>query len=125
MTDRSDLTQFDIVSIEDASSLAAKRLRVYVVIRPEDADQIARAAIEVVNEHASNNDVVIMFFHFSAAAAGKTPAEARAQYVRNGMKQGYVPTPLKSDRGVYKVKLPSGIVTVETARQHEEQAPVA
>lgn len=125
MSVRIDLPPFDIVSMEDASNLVAKRLRVYVAVQPEDVDRIAQVATGIVDDHASNNDVVFMFFHFSAEAAGKTPAEARAQYIRNGMKQGYVPAPLKSDRGVYKVKMPNGVVTVEAARQHEEQAPVA
>ena len=125
MSDRLDVPPFDIVSIEDASNLVAKRLRVYIAIQPEDVDHIAQVAVNVIDGHASNNDVVFMFFHFSAEAAGKTPAEARAQYIRNGMKQGYVPAPLKSERGVYKVKMPNGVVTVEAARQHEERAPVA
>lgn len=117
MTERTNLPPFEIVSMEDASHAAAKRLRVYVAVRPEDTDQMAKVAVQVVTDHAANNDVVIMFFYFSAAAAGKAPAEARAQYVRSGMKQGFVPTPLKSERGMLKLKMPHGVVTVETARE--------
>ncbi len=108
---------FEIVNMEDASHAAAKRLRVYLAVRPEDSAHLAEVAFKVIADHAANNDVVIMFFYYSAAAAGKGQAEARAQYVRNGMKQGFVPAQLKSDRSLHKFKMPRGVVTVETARE--------
>lgn len=122
MTTSAPLPPYEIVTIEDASTAAAKRLRVYVAVRPEDTADLARVAGDVVRNHAANNDVVIMFFHFSAAVAGRTPAEARAQYVRDGMKQGYVPAPLKSDRAVARVRMPQGVMTVETARDATDAA---
>jgi hypothetical protein len=108
---------FEIVRMEDASHDSAKRLRVYLAVRPENAEHLTEIAVKVISDHAANNDVVIMFFYYSAAAAGKTQAEARAQYVRNGLRRGFVPTPLKSERSVHRFKLPRGVVTVETARE--------
>lgn len=121
MTDQTAVTPFEIVRTEDASNAVAKRLRVYVAISPGAMGQLNDVATEVVNDHAADNDVVMIFFHSSSATAGKAPAEARAQYVRNGMKQGYVPKPLTSDRSAYgtttRVKTPLGVITVESARQ--------
>ncbi len=119
MTPTAKCPPYEIVTIEDASNAAVKRLRVYVAMRPEHAGDMARIATDVVGRHAANNDVVIMFFHFSAAVAGKTPAEARARYVRSGMKQGYVPAPLKSERPLSTVQLPNGVMTVEAPREPE------
>lgn len=122
MTDQNQpLPPFEIVSIEDASTNLAKRLRVYVAIRVEDMDQLNEVAADVIDGHAGNNDVVMMFFHATSAAAGRAPAEGRAQYIRNGMKQGYAPKPMTSDLGGYdvktRVKTPRGVIVVETARQ--------
>jgi hypothetical protein len=117
MADRITVPPFDIVSIEDASHAALKRLRVYVAIRPEDADELVNVAAKIVSDHAANNDAVVMFFYFSATDAGKGPSEARAQYVRNGMRQGVAPAPLKSERSLHRFKLPNGVVTVEAARE--------
>jgi hypothetical protein len=107
---------FEVVHIEDASTERAKRLRVYVAVQPEDAPLMAQVAVAVVTDHAANNDVVMIFFHYSAAAAGRTPAEGRAQYVRAGMRQGFVPAPMTSDRRVVKMKMPHGVLTLEPAR---------
>ena len=117
MSDQNDLPPFEIVSVENASSAVAKRLRVYVVINPKDVDQTGRVAHAVISEHGADNDVVTMFFHFSAASAGHDPAVARAQYVRNGMKQGYVPKALTGDRETFEVETLHGVITVEKARQ--------
>lgn len=115
------LPSFEIITIENASNTAAKRLRVYVAIDPDDMAQVDEVATAVITEHAGDNDVVMMFFHPSPAEAGKAPPEARAQYVRNGMKQGYIPKPLTNVRGSYgtttRVKTPNGVITVESARQ--------
>jgi hypothetical protein len=126
MSSPAEMPPYDIVTIEDASNAVVKRLRVYVAVRPEHAGDMARIAGDVVETHAANNDVVIMFFHHSAAAAGKAPAAARAQYVRDGMKQGYVPASLKSDRAVITVRMPHGVMAVESARETGEavDAPV-
>lgn len=113
MTDRIPVPPFEIVSMEDASHAALKRLRVYVAIRPEDADQVVTIAAKIVHDHAANNDAVVMFFYFSAADAGKAPPEARAQYVRRGMRQGSAPAPLKSERRLQRFRLPNGVVTVD------------
>ena len=117
MAESIQVPSFEIVNMEDASHAAAKRLRVYLAVRPEDSARMAEVASKVVADHAANNDVVIMFFYYSAAHAGKTQAEARAQYVRNGLKQGFIPAQLKSDRSLHRFKLPHGVVTVETARE--------
>lgn len=117
MTDRITVPPFTIVSMEDASTAALKRLRVYAAIRPDDADQVATIAAKIVSDHAANNDAVVMFFYFSADDAGKAPSEARAQYVRSGLRQGSAPTPLKSERRLQRFKLPHGVVTVEAARE--------
>lgn len=119
MADRPSPPPFEIVIAEDASTNAVKRLRTYVSINPEDTDRLPSVAERVVTDLAGNNDVVVIFFHFGADAAGKSPAEARAQYVRNGLKQGYVPPPLKSDRRMHRLEMPNGLMTVETARAHE------
>jgi hypothetical protein len=107
---------FEVVHIEDASNERAKRLRVYVAVRPEDAALMAQVAVAVVTDHAANNDVVTIFFHYSADVAGRTPAEGRAQYVRAGLRQGFVPAPLTSDRRMVKMKMPHGVLTLEPAR---------
>lgn len=117
MTSPAGMPPYDIVMIDDASNANVKRLRVYVAMRPEHAGDMARIAGDVVGTHAANNDVVIMFFHYSAAVAGKTPAEARAQYVRNGMKPSHVPAPLKSDRAVTRFRMANGVMAVEAARE--------
>jgi hypothetical protein len=111
------LPPFTIVHTEDASTATLKRLRVYVAIRPEDTERMAHVAAKVVSDHALNNDAVIMFFYFSAADAGKAPSEARAQYVRNGLRRGAGPTPLSSERSLHRFKLPNGVITVEAARE--------
>jgi hypothetical protein len=119
MIEHPALPAFEIVRAEDASTHLVKRLRAYVSIDPGDADQLDQVAARVVFDLASDNDVVIIFFHFSADIAGKTPAVARAQFVRSGMKQGYVPPPLKSDRRLNRMKTPHGLITVESARMQE------
>ena len=81
MTDRNQVPPYEIVRVEDASFVAAKRLRVYVAIDPEDIDQADKVAAEIVAEHAANNDMVMLFFHFNPEAAGNDPAEVRAQYI--------------------------------------------
>lgn len=117
MTVRNQVPPFEIVRVEDASFAAAKRLRAYVAINPEDIDQADRVAAEVVFEYAANNDIVVMFFHFSPEAAGNDPAEVRAQYVRNGMKQGFHPGTLKSQRDTFDVETQNGVITVEKTKQ--------
>jgi hypothetical protein len=117
MADLTTLPPFDIVSMEDASHTALKRLRVYVAIQPETVEQLPTVAARIVSDHAANNDVVVMFFYFSAAAAGKGPSEARAQYIRNGMRQGVAPAQLKSDRSLHRYRLEHGVVTVEAVRE--------
>jgi hypothetical protein len=116
MTQSQRVPSYEVVTIEDASHAAIKRLRVYVAVRQEDAGEIASIAGDVVGKHAATNDVVIMFFHYSAAVAGKTPAVARAQYVRSGMRQASAPAPLKSDRAVSVVRMPNGVLNVEALR---------
>ena len=116
MSNRSDLPPFEIVRVEDASFAAAKRLRAYVAISPEDVDRAGEVAQAVIDEHGADNDVVVIFFHFSPESAGKSAAEVRAQYVRNGMKQGFVPKPLTNSRNTFEVEMPDGTLTVEKAR---------
>lgn len=117
MTDSQHVPPFEIVRVENASFAAAKRLRVYVAIDPADIDQAGSVAAEVVAEHAANNDMVMMFFHFNPEAAGKDPAEVRAQYIRSGMKQGFHPGTLKSHRDTIEVETQNGVITVEKTKQ--------
>ena len=112
----STLPPYEVISVEDASHAAAKRLRINVALSPEDAGQVGQVALAVIEAHTADNDVVLLFFHPSAASADREPAMIRGQYVRNDMQQDFRPQPLTSRLGTIEIETPDGVIVVENAR---------
>jgi hypothetical protein len=126
MTQHADMPPFEIISAEDASTNTVKRLRVYASIPPEAAapeasDGLAQVAARVVAALIGTNDVMVIFFHPDAAAAGKRPAVARAQFIRDGVKRGVSLLPRRAEWRMGRFKTPHGLITIETPEPPEAQ----
>ena len=128
VTTRRTLPPFTIVKTSDASTAGLKKLRVYVLVAPNHADQTHAIALQVTKDHIEQagehhrNDIVVTFVYTDQGRIGRAAADAVAIYVRDGVPEDQRPLQLASLHDRSTVRTHDGVITTaNTAERHRPE----